>query len=336
MTTTANSIEPLAQRGSGTVLALDELAHTPGKTVAGMIYMIAGEAGKERMNPDASLRQSYNWSTFAILSCECSLDEKIRSEGGEWRAGMAVRFADIDVAEVNRNVDRQTLTAIDAIERNYGHAGPAFVRALVEHSVHRQAPALRDRILKAAEALAGTTDGATVRAARPFALLLVAGESAVFFGLLPAETPVKDAVQWAWDRFKKSSDAAALDPETQAITNIRQWVAERWDVTIKSVDAAYPVGSREAVAWYDETAIYIPTNRIREASGNALKHSQIGAVLDKHDLLAARPEPDRFHVRWVPHIGKVSAYAVSRREFGRSQHVTEPDNLTVHQGRRHA
>ena len=80
-----------------------------------MIYTIASDTGKKRMNPDATLRHSYTWSTFAILSCECSLEEKIRSEGGEWRAGMAVRFPDIDVTEVNRAVDRATLTAIHGL-----------------------------------------------------------------------------------------------------------------------------------------------------------------------------------------------------------------------------
>src|SRR5256885_14727283 len=252
-----------------------------------MVYTIAGDTGKKRMNPDATLRHSYTWSTFAILSCECSLEEKIRSEGGEWRAGMAVRFPDIDVTEVNRAVDRATLTGIPGIDAHYGHAGPAFVRKLIEHGLHRQASALRERIHKAASIIADTPDGATVRAAIPFALLLVAGEMAVTFGLVPSETPVKDAVQWAWDRFRRSSDAAALDPDSQTISNIQRWVAERWDVTVRSVNAPH-ANNREAVGWYDETAVYIPTDRIREAAGNALKQTEIGALLHKRGLLAAK------------------------------------------------
>ena len=59
----------------------------------------------------------------------------------------------------------------------------------------------------------------------PFAILLVAGEMAVTFELVPAETPVKEAVQWAWDRFKRSSDAAALDPDAQTIANLQRWIA---------------------------------------------------------------------------------------------------------------
>jgi phage/plasmid primase-like uncharacterized protein len=332
--TTENAIEPLAQRATGTVLALDELAHVTGKTVAGLVYTIAGDTGKKRMNSDASLRQSYTWSTFAILSCECSLEEKVRSEGGEWRAGMAVRFPDIDVTEVNRAVDRATLTAIDSIDRHYGHAGHAFVSKLIEHGLHLQASALRDRIFKAAEVIAASTDGATVRAAIPFALLLVAGEMAVKFELLPAGTPVKEAVQWAWERFKRSSDAAALDPEAQTIANIQRWIAERWDVTVRRVEAGYAVNNRDAVGWYDETAVYIPIGRIREAAGNALKQSQIGSLLHKRGLLAKK-EPDRFYIKYMPLVGRVAAYALSRREFGRTEQFTEP-SFSIYEGRQHA
>jgi len=116
--------------------------------------------------------------------------------------------------------------------------------------LHLQASALRDRILKAAEVIAASPDGATVRAAIPFALLLVAGEMAVRFELITAGTPVKEAVQWAWERFKRSSDAAALDPDAQTIANIHRWIAERWDVTLRSGSRSRS-GSRGGVlaAW---------------------------------------------------------------------------------------
>ena len=197
---TDNAVEALAQRASGTVLALDELAHVTGKTAAKMIYTIAGGVGKRRMAADASVRDGYSWFTFAVLSGECSLEEKIRSDGGEWLAGMAVRIVDVDVTDVNRQVDPETLRAINEIGRNYGHAGPAFVRALIAGGLQLQGAALRDRVLKAAHTLAGgeTSDSATVRAAVPLALLMIAGEMAKGFGIIPAGVPVKDAVRWAW------------------------------------------------------------------------------------------------------------------------------------------
>jgi hypothetical protein len=175
-----------------------------------------------------------------------------------------------------------------------------------------------------------------VRAAIPFALLLVAGKMAVEFGLLPAGTRVKEAVRWGWERFRQSSDAAALDPVTQTISNLRQAIAENWDVTIKRLGVGQVANNREAHGWYDDHAVYIPKSRICEAAGNAVKESQIGKILDEQGLLASRTQSDRFTVAWVPQIGKMSAYALSRKAFGRCENDTDPGNLTVHEGRQHA
>jgi hypothetical protein len=322
---TANGLEALAQRATGTVLSLDELALVSGKELAPAVYMIAGGAGKQRMRADATLREGYTWSTFAIFSAECSLEEKIRSEGGEWRAGMAVRIGDIDVAEVNRRVSGQTLRQIHAVTEHYGHAGPAFVRALIEHGLHRQPEALRDRVNVAAGRLAGDdADSAKLRAAIPFALLWVAGELAKAFSLIPGPAAVSDAVRWAWERFQKSSDALALDPEKQALANLRRFIAERWEVSIKSVDAVGP-NSRELVGWYDKNTIYIPKERIFEATGQVLKASNVGEMLHRRGLLTHRPEPDRYYARSVPKIGKVASYPLRREEFRWSERLTEPE-----------
>lgn len=320
---TDNATEALAQMANGTVLSLDELAHVSGKDISKLIYMLAGGVGKQRMSRDATIRQSSNWSTFVILSAEVSIEEKTRVDGGEWSAGKAVRIVDIGVTDVDRRVGAETLRRINQVEHHYGHAGPMFVRAMIEHGLHRRAMDLRNSVDAAARELAGDrADSARVRAAVPLALLLVAGKLAKRFGILPASAPVEDAVGWAWDRFQKSSDSQALDPEAQAIGNLRRNIHERWDVTIKST--APGPSNRETVGWYDNVAVYIPKERMQEAIGSALPISHIGALLDRLGLLAKRSEPDRHTVKWVPKVGKVCCYALRRDEFGRSDAVFDP------------
>ena len=104
MRSTENAVEVFAQAASGTVLALDELAHADGRAIAKLIYAIAGGQGKARMTAGAILKQRYAWSTYALLSSECSLEEKVRADGAAWIAGMAVRIVDVDVTEVDRSV----------------------------------------------------------------------------------------------------------------------------------------------------------------------------------------------------------------------------------------
>jgi hypothetical protein len=329
---TDNATEALAERATGTVLSLDELAHTSGKVVAKLIYMLASGSGKRRMRADATLREGYVWSTFAVLSAESSLEEKVRADEGEWQAGMAVRIAEIDVTEVNRNVDPSALRLIDQIGEHYGHAGPAFVRAIISNGLHRSTRKLREQILTASRELAGAdADSAVTRAAIPFALLLIAGELAKAFTVLPERATILDAVKWAWDGYQHSSGSRVLDPESQSVENLRRYIAERWDVSVRSITDSSAV--REAVGWYDDTAIYIPKDRIREATGGILKQTQIGAMLDRRRLLASRPEPDRYTVSWVPGVGGVKSYALRRSEVGRSVEVKDPQNpFKVYEG----
>ena len=72
----------------------------------------------------------------------------------------------------------------------------------------------------------------------------------------------------------------------QAISRLKQWIAERWDVTIKDVNAGTGINNREAVAWYDENVVYIPKETIGEAIGNTLKDNEIGKALSEQGLLA--------------------------------------------------
>jgi hypothetical protein len=280
------------------------------------------------MRVDGSLRRPHTWSTFALLSGEKSLEQKIRDDSGQWTGGMAVRFPDVDVTGVNPRVTPETLNRVKQIFMNYGHAGPAFVRALVANGLHREPDLLKERIFAMARTLAGpTAASAKVRAAIPFAVVAIGGSLAQEFGILPGEADVSGAIRWAWERFCSSSDALALEPDRQTVVNIAQYIAERWGVTIKDVKSQTGVNNREAVGWYDHDTVYLPTNRVAEAAGVALKEQRIAAVLDQGGHLSRRGGPTRIAIRWVPRIGHVDCYALRRSEFGRSDKETDLDQL---------
>ena len=163
----------------------------------------------------------------------------------------------------------------------------------------------------------------------------MAGELARSFELLPADCHVLEAVRWAWERFIGSSDAAALSPDEQVLNQLRTWIAERWDVTIKSVEASWEkfeakrLNNRESVAWYDDDAVYLPTRRVREATAGVLKEQHVARLLSSRDLLARR-EKERLTVRYVPKIGHVQCYALRRSEFGRTS--TDRPEFALYEG----
>jgi hypothetical protein len=322
-----NGIEAAAARANGTILTLDDLGKLDPKVVARMIYAATSGTGKQRLRPDGTARERVTWSTFILLSSELSLEEIIRSvDGGKWVGGLAVRITDVDVTGINRAVPRETLQAIEDIRRHYGHAGPAFVRALIDRGLHRRPIELRERIIDSARNLAGEeADSAKIRSAMPLALLHEAGVLAQQFGLIPeCGDALDNAVAQAWRKFHKSSDAEVLNPETQVVENLQTWVAERWDVTIKNVNARDGINNREAIGWYDDKAVYIPKDRLHEAAGKTLKRTQVANILNDKGLLVKKQDTNRFTADYVPKVGKVAVYALDIDTFGRLGRETPP------------
>lgn len=334
--TTVNGFEALAARANGTVFALDELAHLTGKETARVIYTLASGIGKTRMTVTATAREPHRWKTFAILSSETSLEAKIRADGEMWTGGQAVRIADVDVTHINRLLDAKTFAMVASVGRHHGHAGPAFVRALVESGSHERAAEVRDGLNEMGRRLAGAgADAAAIRAALPLAILSMAGGMAQTFGLLPKGNAIVEAVRWAWAGFKESTDAVALDPATQAISNIRQWIAERWNTSVHWLDAEQRP-TRDAVGWWDDDAVYLTPDRLVEAAGGALKEALIAKALNGAKMLAKTKSERNFAIFWVPKVGALKAYALSRDHFGRGPggEPEQEETFKVHAGGR--
>jgi len=327
--TTVNGFEALAARANGTVFALDELAHLSGKETARVVYTLASGIGKTRMTTSATAREPHRWKTFAILSSETSLEAKITADGETWTGGQAVRIADVDVTGINRLLDAKVFQAVASVGQHYGHAGPAFIRAMMQAGYHERASEVRDGINEVARRLAGAgADAATIRAAMPLAILSTAGKMAQAFGLLPGGNAVGAAVKWAWTGFRESSDAMALDPSAQAIGNIRQWIAERWNTSIHWLDAeARP--TRDALGWWDDTAVYLTPDRLVEAAGGSQKEVMIGKSLSEAGMIVKQKGERHLTVSWVPKIGPLKAYALSREKFGRQQKDEEDDSASI-------
>ena len=284
-----NGIELMASRANGTVLAMDELGHITGKELQRIIYGLASGIGRQRMRPDGTMRLSHTWATFVVLSSERSLEEKITGDGEVWSGGMAARIPDVDVTGINRDIDLATMEKIRSVDQHFGHAGPAFIQAMVKEGAHQQAEEIRFGIYENATAIAGPgASSAVVRAALPFAILYTAGLMAQAFELLPASLDVSKVIRWAWGRFQSSTDAVALDPDGQIVNNLHSWIAQGWGSSIHPVnlDEMGRTPHRDAQGWYDDSAIYIDAKRISEACGGALKESEIARSLSRQGLIA--------------------------------------------------
>ncbi|NDY58958.1 DUF927 domain-containing protein [Desulfovibrio sulfodismutans] len=181
MRTTDNAVELLATKANGTVLLLDDIAHIDGRDLGAMIYTLSSGSSKSRMTQLSTLQSRQTWNTFAIFSGEKSLEEKIKSAGGSWQAGMSVRFPDVDVTDVNEKLTNETMRSINSIAENYGHAGHKFIEAIFNNGLHHKSSELKQTILNAARHLANSEESQLIRAAIPFALIQIAGNFAKEF-----------------------------------------------------------------------------------------------------------------------------------------------------------
>jgi hypothetical protein len=78
--------------------------------------------------------------------------------------------------------------------------------------------------------------------------------------------------------------------------------------------------------------VFVPTTRMAEACGGALKPEALARVLNERGLLTRRTDAKRLAVRYVPKLGKGSWYALCRKAFGRTS-VPDPA-FKVHEGGR--
>ena len=136
-------------------------------------------------------------------------------------------------------------------------------------------------------------------------------------------------MQWAWERFTLSSDALALDPAEQAISQLQLWLLERWDVTVKNVDAIDQpnVGEGRGALASEQPRDPGLVRRERRVPADhphgrslrrRLKPEALARVLDERGLLTRRTDAKRLAVRYVPKLGKGSWYALCRTAFGRT------------------
>lgn len=190
---TANGLEGAAKMHTGTLLALDEIGEISPKELYEAIYALGNGHGKGRATVYGEARKIARWRVYSCSTGEMTIASRMAAGGLEAKAGQSVRMLDIPVAgkygifdELHGHASGAGLSQAlrDAAARHYGHAGRAFVAALIED---------KRGGLNVAEALAavernfGNLDGQEGRAARMLAVGALAGEIAINASILPWE-----------------------------------------------------------------------------------------------------------------------------------------------------
>lgn len=212
--TTANGFEGVAAARNDTCIVLDEINEASPHEIGKIVYSIINGQGKQRANRIGGARKIQRWRVMAISSGEKTLESIMKEAGKQVNAGQAVRLLNIPAKfkyGVFNNLhgfkDGRSLADHFKTTRlkYYGHAGPAFVRFLINErrNLNELLDAITNKFIEQA------VSNLEKRAASVFAIIGLAGELGIEYKILPwKEGSSLDAAFKAflhWQDFQGSS-----------------------------------------------------------------------------------------------------------------------------------
>lgn len=187
---TKGGLEIEAASRNDTLLSLDEIKRADPRRVQEMAYAMANGQGKGTMTREREGRAKLHWRLLTLSSGERSLSEHAAIGGNPAHAGAELRMVDVNAGtRTHRAFDElhgmagedfhRALTV--AAGKHYGHLGAAFVERLTAGND-------RDGLLESfarVRAQFAVENAQAGRVADRFAVIALAGEMAIAYGLLP-------------------------------------------------------------------------------------------------------------------------------------------------------
>jgi len=294
---TKNGLEIEAASRNDTLLSLDEIKRANPKDIQEMAYSLANGCGKGTMNREREGRAKLSWTLLTLSSGERSLSEHAALSGDPAHAGAELRMVDV-------NAGTRTHGAFDdchgldgagfhrvmtgAVGEHYGHLGPAFVEKLTAGND-------RDGLLEAFAKVRGHFQSDSAQAGRVadrFAVVALAGEMAIAYGLLPwpVGTSLKDSLLLYREWLERVGSGSAED--RQILASLARFIERHGDSRFSSVHANETDSrvTNRAGYWEDEPnrRLYLfNTSGLQEAA-HGFGLTRIVTALDTAGAIAKR------------------------------------------------
>lgn len=187
---TANGLEGICVQHTDTLLILDEIAEINPKDLDEVTYFLLNGQGKTRSDRSGEARPATRWRVAVLSSGEQSIKNKLLSANITVKEGQGLRILDVPVSGHHGLFDELHDAASaaqfadnlrQAAKEHYGHAGPAFVKAII----NQHADGLAARHNEIFESLGGGRNSQENRAARTFAVAALTGQLAAEAGIVP-------------------------------------------------------------------------------------------------------------------------------------------------------
>lgn len=292
---TANGLEGIAALRNDGLLALDELGQADPRYVGDVVYSVADGIGKQRAGRTGSARTTKRWRVMLLSSGEVTLETKMSEAGKRTRAGQEVRLVTVSAGRTfgawdNLHGHPSGASLSDALKRtsstHYGHAGPEFVRQLIAHGDFEQLPATLQAIRERFPAITGQS----ARVAERFAIVALALELAVGFGLVPlalgegTESMVELFEGWQAGRGEGPSE------DRQILKALADFIDRHGGSRFQSVEAG-AIEVRDRAGYWESTTtgrLYLFTRSGLEEATKGFELARVVRALDSVGAIAKR------------------------------------------------
>lgn len=316
---TGNGLEGIANERNDTILALDEIGEADAREVGAVVYALANGTGKMRATRSGSARRTKRWRIMLFSTGELGLGAVMAEGGQRIRAGQEIRLLDISAYRTHGAWDnlhgmdggRQFSDAIrKASMTHYGHAGPEFVRSLIESEESSHLPDLLERFREQFPCSGGQES----RAAERFALVAMAGELAISFGILPL--PAGAAREAMLDLFASWRAVRGEGPSEnrKVLDSISDFIARHADTRFQSaVASSQPVRNRAGL-WEkvdDESRLYLFHRSGLEEAAKGYDLGRVVRALDSVNAITKRDPGKNQAQKRLPEGGKDRFYWIN-------------------------
>lgn len=317
---TDNGVEGLAAGHNDLPLIFEEMNQANPKDLKEIIYMLANESGKNRMTKGTQVKDTASWRLIFISSGEKTATEYMREANLKNEDGGEIRLANIPLDDgemgifdsLPDGVDAKTLAEkLQAITESkyYGTAGPEFISRLVadikQHGIEAFTENLEEGLTEFQATVNHETDPMVGRVARRFALVAVAGELAIQYGVLPwKENTALKAAQVCFQVWRKGFKSKA-EQEADFIEYILSYPEihrQRFDIVAIDISGKYkepdPTGydNRLGVMHVKDDGggkvFYIPKMFVEEVLGKrGYQKAASLKILKENDLIIGGSAP---------------------------------------------
>lgn len=271
---TTTGLELLCRSSNDGLLALDEFPSSAAKAQQEAVYMIGNGTGRVRGGRDMQLQTTAHWRTVLLSTSEKPILRILSGTTTEAPAGLGVRLIDIPAvswrhalfAELHGDQDGQSFSGRlkSATERDFGHAGPAFVKwlstknpELFDTVVNELQKRIHNRALKRIGFDRASAPGELHRCLERFALVATAGEIAIQAKVLPwPPHTVESAVMEIIERWNDNRPRSSAEIEVEVRREVSTFIVDNLE---RFLDLGSDVpGEPDGVAgWIDAKWIYV-------------------------------------------------------------------------------